>query len=107
MHRGQHKREGEPVPARSGGRLARACSRRLSIAYRPRCPWAYAGLVANEALVQSIKDIVALAKEGDLDGSYDGYRDLFASAAFGTYRVEDQRQALRLMIARKGAPQTP
>jgi hypothetical protein len=32
---------------------------------------------------------------------------LFASADFGTYRVEDQRQALRLMILKKGAPETP
>jgi hypothetical protein len=67
----------------------------------------YAPTVANEALVQSIKEIVGRAKDGDLDGSYQGYRDLFASAAFGTYRMEDQRQALRLMIVKKGAPATP
>jgi hypothetical protein len=60
--------------------------------------------VANEALVNTIKEIVARAKDGDLDGSYNGYRDLFTSAAFGTYRVEDQRQALRLMIIKKGTP---
>jgi hypothetical protein len=60
--------------------------------------------VANEALVQSVKEIVARAKEGDVEGSYLGYRDLFTSEAFATYRVEDQRQALRLMIAKKGAP---
>jgi len=61
-------------------------------------------VAANEALVQSVKEIVARAKDGDLEGSYNGYRDLFASAAFGTYRVEDQRQALRLMIVKKGHP---
>jgi hypothetical protein len=63
--------------------------------------------VANEALVQSIKDIVARAKEGDVDGSYHGYRELFSGAAFKTYRVEDQRQALKLMILKKGAPESP
>jgi hypothetical protein len=63
--------------------------------------------VANEALVQSVKEIVARAKDGDLDGSYNGYRDLFASPAFATYRVEDQRQALRLMIVKKSTPISP
>ena len=63
--------------------------------------------MANEALVQSIKDIVARAKEGDPEGSYHGYRDLFADPAFRTYRVEDQRQALKLMILKKGAPEHP
>ena len=63
--------------------------------------------MANDALVQSIKEIVARAKEGDLDGSYRGYRELFASADFETYRVEDQRQTLKLMILKKGAPVTP
>jgi hypothetical protein len=63
--------------------------------------------VANEALVQSIKDIVARAKEGDVEGSYRGYRDLFSGADFKTYRVEDQRQALKLMILKKGAPEAP
>jgi hypothetical protein len=63
--------------------------------------------VANEALVQSVKEIVARAKDGDVEGSYNGYRDLFASPAFATYRVEDQRQALKLMILKKGAPEPP
>jgi mRNA-degrading endonuclease YafQ of YafQ-DinJ toxin-antitoxin module len=74
----------------------------------PRWPKdGYAAAVANEALVQSIKEIVARAKDGDVEGSYRGYRDLFTSADFATYRVEDQRQALRLMILKKGAPQPP
>ena len=33
-------------------------------------------------------------------------RELF-SDAFKTYRVEDQRQALKLMILKKGAPESP
>jgi hypothetical protein len=62
--------------------------------------------VANEALVQSIKQIVGWAKDGDVEGSFSGYRDLFSSAEFATYRVEDQRQALKLMIL-KPSPAAP
>ncbi|MET0790962.1 MAG: hypothetical protein ABW061_05530 [Polyangiaceae bacterium] len=60
--------------------------------------------MANEELVRSIKDIVGRAKNGDAEGAYRGYRDLFASPAFAGYRVEDQRQALQLMVLMKGAP---
>jgi len=60
--------------------------------------------VANEELVRSVKEIVGRAKAGDLDGAYRGYRDLFASLPFQSYRVEDQRQALQLMVLTKGAP---
>ena len=64
----------------------------------------YVPSVANEALVSSIKGIIARAKNGDADGAYDGYRELFASPEFAGYRVEDQRQALQLMVLMKGAP---
>ena len=60
--------------------------------------------MANEELVRSIKDIIGRAKSGDMDSAYQGYRDLFASPAFEGYRVEDQRQALQLMVLMKGAP---
>ncbi|MEO8900945.1 MAG: hypothetical protein ABI488_04785, partial [Polyangiaceae bacterium] len=60
--------------------------------------------MANEALVSSIKGIISRAKNGDADGAYDGYRELFASPEFAGYRVEDQRQALQLMVLMKGAP---
>jgi hypothetical protein len=63
--------------------------------------------VANEALVRSIKEIIGRAKNGDADGAYDGYRELYTSAEFATYRVEDQRQALQLMVLMKGAPKPP
>lgn len=63
--------------------------------------------MANEALVQAVKRIVGLAKEGDLDRAYDGYRELFGSPDFAEYRVEDQRQALRLMVSMKGMPKPP
>jgi hypothetical protein len=64
----------------------------------------YAGVVANPVLVNRIKEIVGRAKGGDLDGAYDGYRDLFASGDFTEHPVEDQRQALRLMISMKNTP---
>jgi hypothetical protein len=63
--------------------------------------------VANEALVKSVKEIAAASKAGNTEGAYQGYRDLFASEAFAGYRVEDQRQALRLMILAKGVPAQP
>ena len=69
---------------------------------RPRAD--YDRTVANEELVRSVKDIVGRAKTGDTEGAYQGYRDLFASPAFAGYRVEDQRQALQLMVLMKGAP---
>ena len=67
----------------------------------------YTRRVPNEDLVRSIKDIIGKAKTGDSDGAYLGYRDLFASPAFAGYRVEDQRQALQLMVLMKGAPKPP
>jgi hypothetical protein len=63
--------------------------------------------MANEALVQSIKSIVAHARAGNLDEAYRGYRTLFESPTFSSYRPEDQRQALRLMIFAKGVPSEP
>jgi len=63
--------------------------------------------VANEELVKSVKDIAAASKSGDTEAAYRGYRDLFAGPAFASYRVEDQRQALRLMILAKGLPAKP
>jgi hypothetical protein len=63
--------------------------------------------VANEDLVRSIKEIVTRAKNGDPDGAYRGYQELFASDSFAGFRIEDQRQALRLMVMMKGAPKPP
>jgi hypothetical protein len=60
--------------------------------------------MANEALVQAIKDIIGLAKGGDIDASYDAYKKLFEDPSFATYRPEDQRQALKLMVHAKNAP---
>jgi hypothetical protein len=63
--------------------------------------------MANPELVAAVKRIAAVARTGELDQAYNGYRDLFAGEAFLTYRPEDQRQALRLMILAKNAPRTP
>jgi hypothetical protein len=63
--------------------------------------------MANEELVAAVKRIAALARGGNLDQAYFGYRDIFASPVFMTYRAEDQRQVLRLMILAKNAPRTP
>jgi hypothetical protein len=58
----------------------------------------------NEALLTTVKAIVANARSGKLDEAYVGYRDLFASPAFSTYDAHDQRQALRLMVHAKNLP---
>jgi len=63
--------------------------------------------VANEALSEAVKGIIARAKEGGLDAGYEGYKALFASPEFASYRPEDQRLALRLMVLMKGAPRVP
>ena len=63
--------------------------------------------MANEALSEAVKGIIGKAKEGGVDAGYQGYRELFTSAAFAGYRPEDQRVALRLMVLMKGAPQPP
>lgn len=62
--------------------------------------------MANEVLVAKVKQIVGLAKAGNTDAAHDGYRELFSSAEFLTYRPEDQRQVLKLLILQKrsGAP---
>jgi hypothetical protein len=63
--------------------------------------------MANEELVASVKRVVALARNGNLDEAYNGYRDIFGNPSFMGYRAEDQRQALRLMVLAKNAPRTP
>jgi hypothetical protein len=60
--------------------------------------------MANEALVSAVKGIVANARAGNLDVAYQGYRELFSSAAFRTYEAAERRQALRLMVHAKGVP---
>ena len=61
----------------------------------------------KEELVQSVKRIVALAKDGKLDEAYTAYTALFSDKGFGQQRSEDQRQALRLMVHAKNVPTIP
>ena len=61
-------------------------------------------IMANEELVSAVKRIFGLAKAGDLDAAYVAYGELFSSPVFATYRPEDQRQALRLMVLAKVLP---
>jgi hypothetical protein len=63
--------------------------------------------MTKEELVQTVKRIVALAKESKLDEAYTAYRDLFTDAGFAKQRAEDQRQALRIMVHAKNVPTTP
>ena len=58
-------------------------------------------------LVAAIKAIMGSARAGDLDAAYNGYRALFASAAFQASEANDQRPALRLMVHAKGVPDPP
>jgi hypothetical protein len=63
--------------------------------------------MTKDELVAAVKRIVTVARAGNLDDAYVGYRDLFADPAFLAHRPEDQRQALRLMVLAKGAPTRP
>lgn len=54
--------------------------------------------MSKEALVAAVKTIVSSARNGDLEGSFDGYKDLFARPDFSANRPEDQRQALRMLV---------
>lgn len=63
-----------------------------------------AAMPSKDELVQTIKNIIKLSREGNLDQAYAGYRELFSSPDFTTHRPEDQRQALKLMVLAKGAP---
>ncbi|AKT43822.1 hypothetical protein [Chondromyces crocatus] len=60
--------------------------------------------MAKETLVSAIKTIVGQARAGNFDDAFAGYRDVFTSAWFSECRLEDQRQALRLMVFAKGLP---
>lgn len=63
--------------------------------------------MSKEALLATIKRIHSLARSGNLDEAYAGYRELFAGPEFGQNRPDDQRQVLRLMIMAKGVPDKP
>lgn len=63
--------------------------------------------MSKEALVGAVKEIVTLARSGDAEGSFEGYRALFSRPDFADNRPEDQRQALKLLIlAKRGGPKS-
>jgi hypothetical protein len=57
--------------------------------------------MSKEALVSAVKQIMAQSRGGDVEGSYDGYQQLFSSAEFSANKPEDQRAALRLLVLAK------
>lgn len=62
----------------------------------------------NEALVSTIKNIMAVAKNGDVDGANAAWSQLFTSPEFATYSAADQRQALKLLVhAKRTGPRPP
>lgn len=99
--------EARDVHVRPRARLFGDTSRRRSGGLAPGRGAVYRLVMPNETLVQAVKTIVALARGGDLDAAYRGYRDLFQKPEFLKQRPEDQRQVLRLMILAKGVPSTP
>jgi hypothetical protein len=57
--------------------------------------------VPNEALVSTIKNIMSVAKSGDVDAANKLYGELFSSPEFASYSPGDQRQALKLLVHAK------
>jgi hypothetical protein len=57
-----------------------------------------------KVLAVRMKKIFALAKQGSTEEAYKEYVALFTSPGFIGHRVEDQRQALRLMVHTKTPP---
>lgn len=62
--------------------------------------------MSKEALVAAVKEIVTVARSGDAEASFDGYKALFERPDFSANRPEDQRQALKLLVLakRQGQP---
>ena len=57
--------------------------------------------MSQEVLVGAVKEIVTLARSGDAEASFDGYKALFERPEFTDNRPEDMRQALKLLILAK------
>ncbi len=63
--------------------------------------------MATEALVAQVKQILALAKAGNVEDAFKGYAALYRSAEFRTYPMEEQRTALKLVANIKVPPSRP
>ncbi len=72
--------------------------------------WAICCMMApmsTEALVQQVKQILALAKVGKTDEAYAGYAQLFQSPDFATFPADKKRQAIKLAVNIRVAPNKP
>jgi hypothetical protein len=58
----------------------------------------------NEALVAALKKIMTLTRNGREVEAYEEYANLFESETFATYKPDEQRQALKLMVLAKTHP---
>jgi hypothetical protein len=58
----------------------------------------------NEPLILALKKIMMLSRNGRAGEAYAEYEALFSSDAFGRYRPDEQRQALKLMVLAKSHP---
>jgi hypothetical protein len=57
--------------------------------------------MSKEALVSAVKQIMSQSRSGDVEGSYEGYANLYRMPEFTANKPEDQRQALKLLILAK------
>jgi hypothetical protein len=57
--------------------------------------------MSKEALVNAVKAVMAQARAGDVEGSYEGYGKLYSTPDFAANAPADQRQALKLLILAK------
>lgn len=60
--------------------------------------------MATEALVKRVKEILAIAKAGNVEDAYKAYSELFVSAEFRSYPMEEQRHAIKLVVNAKVPP---
>jgi hypothetical protein len=63
--------------------------------------------MATEALVKRVKEILAIAKSGKVDDAYNAYAEMFLSAEFRSYPMEEQRHAIKLVVNAKVPPNNP
>ena len=63
--------------------------------------------MSKDALKDALKVIMGKARDGDVEGSYDGYKELFGDPNFAANKPEDQRSVLKLFILAKRSGQPP
>jgi hypothetical protein len=74
---------------------------------RPSTPPNAAPPQTVEAMVAELKRIVGLLKKQSVDEAYRAFESLYAADKFATFRVEDQRQALKIMVLRQAPSPAP